>query len=94
VPIGVICALPQEFEHLRGALDYTGGVEVAHARFDEGKLDGHDVVLTTAGMGKVNAAIVTTILADQFRCRSIVVSGVAGVLTQTSASATSSSPNA
>ena len=78
--IGVICALPQEFEHLRGALDYTGGVDVAHTRFDEGTLDGQEVVLTTAGMGKVNAAIVTTILADRFRCRSIVVSGVAGGL--------------
>ncbi len=78
--IGVICALPQEFEHLRGALDYSGGVVVAHVRFDEGTLDGHDVVLATAGMGKVNAAIVTTVLAERFGCRSIVVSGVAGGL--------------
>jgi adenosylhomocysteine nucleosidase len=80
VTIGVICALPQEFDHLRGALDYTGSVNVAHARFDEGTLDGHGVVLATAGMGKINAASVATILADRFRCKSIVVSGVAGGL--------------
>ena len=43
-------------------------------------LDGHDVVLAGSGMGKVNAAIVTTLLADRFGCRTIVFSGVAGGL--------------
>lgn len=31
-------------------------------------------------MGKVNAAIVTTLLADRFGCRAVVFSGVAGGL--------------
>ena len=43
-------------------------------------LDGHDVVLAGSGMGKVNAAIITTLLADRFGCRTIVFSGVAGGL--------------
>src|SRR5262249_28124536 len=45
---------------------------------DTGTIDGHDVVLAGAGMGKVNAALVTTLLADRFNCGTVVFSGVAG----------------
>jgi adenosylhomocysteine nucleosidase len=69
-----------ELMHLRGALQETRGVGVAHAKFYEGTLDGHEVVLAEAGVGKVNAAIVTTILADGFDCHAVVLSGVAGGL--------------
>ena len=58
----------------------THSEAVAHTRFITGVLDGHDVVLAGSGMGKVNAAIVTTLLADRFGCRTIVFSGVAGGL--------------
>jgi adenosylhomocysteine nucleosidase len=78
--IGLICAIPEELAHLRDVLDDVSTVEVARLRFDEGLLDGHRVVLVGAGMGKVNAAIVTTLLADRFGCRVIVLSGVAGGL--------------
>ena len=78
--IGLICAIPQELAHLRDALAHADGEEVAHARFDKGGLDGHEVVLVGAGIGKVNTALVATLLADRFRCRLIVFSGVAGGL--------------
>jgi adenosylhomocysteine nucleosidase len=55
-------------------------VNVAHTRFDAGSLDGSDVVLVETGVGKVNAALVTTVLAQSFGCRTIVLSGVAGGL--------------
>jgi hypothetical protein len=80
VTIGLICAIPQELAHLRGALAHASSEEVAHARFDQGGLDGHEVVLVGAGIGKVNTALVATVLADRFRCRLIVFSGVAGGL--------------
>jgi len=80
VTIGLICAIPQELAHLRDSLTHTGGEQAAHTHFDTGTIDGHDVVLTGSGMGKVNAAIVTTLLADRFGCRAIVFSGVAGGL--------------
>ncbi len=78
--IGLICAIPQELAHLRDALAHASSEEVAHARFDRGGLDGHEVVLVGAGIGKVNTALVATLLADRFRCRLIVFSGVAGGL--------------
>jgi len=80
VTIGLISAIPQELAHLRGAMRNVHGVNVAHTRFDTGSLDGHDVVLAETGMGKVNAALVTTALAHGFGCRAIVFSGVAGGL--------------
>lgn len=78
--IGLICAIPQELDALRGDLTETHSEARAHTRFVTGVLDGHDVVLAGSGMGKVNAAIVTTLLADRFGCRTIVFSGVAGGL--------------
>ena len=76
--IGLICAIPQELAHLRGALADSHSEEAAHTVFDTGTIDGHDVVLAGSGMGKVNAALVTTLLADRFGCRTVVFSGVAG----------------
>ena len=78
--IGLICAIPQELGHLREALAAAQAVEVAHARFDLGRIDGHEVALVGAGIGKVNTALVATLLADRFGCRLIVFSGVAGGL--------------
>jgi len=78
--IGVMCAIPQELRHLRGALADEGITEIGGARFHRGTLDGHDVVLADTGMGKVNAAVVATLLADRFRCGAVVFTGVAGGL--------------
>ena len=78
--IGLICAIPQELTHLRTALREPRAVEVAHVRIDLGRIDGHAVALVGAGIGKVNTALVTTLLADRFGCRLVVFSGVAGGL--------------
>ena len=76
--VGLICAIEQERAHLGRELSAARSETIAHARFDAGLLDGHEVVLVGAGMGKVNAAVVTTLLADRFGCRALVFSGVAG----------------
>jgi adenosylhomocysteine nucleosidase len=80
VTVGLICAIDQEIAHLRNALKHHHTEVVAHASFDHGRLDGHEVVVAGAGIGKVNAAVVATMLADRFGCRTIVFSGVAGGL--------------
>lgn len=78
--VGLICALAQEHAHLHNAMSEVKRHETAGVPFSIGLLDGHRVVLSQAGMGKVNAALVATLLADRFECRAIAFSGVAGGL--------------
>jgi adenosylhomocysteine nucleosidase len=79
-PIGLICAIPQELLELRAALDHDQRIEVGGFGFDLGRLDDRPVVLAEAGIGKVNAAAVATLLAARFHARVLVFSGVAGGL--------------
>lgn len=78
MPIGLLTAIPQELAHLRALMRNAAPVDVAHTEFVVGTLDGHDVVLAGSGMGKVNSALVATVLADRFGCGAIAFSGVAG----------------
>lgn len=78
--IGIICAIPQELGHLAAALDEAERHSHAGLDFLSGTLDGKAVVLVGGGVGKVNAALTATLLADRFACRMLVFSGVAGGL--------------
>lgn len=78
--IGLICAIPQERTDLRAALDHQETVAIGGLSFDLGRLDDRPVVLTEAGIGKVNTAMVATLLAARFGVDSLVFSGVAGGL--------------
>jgi adenosylhomocysteine nucleosidase len=79
-PLGILSALPEEMGSLGAALDPAGDVEIAGYRFRRGRIDGYDVVLAEAGVGKVSAALVGSLLLDRFGCRSLIFSGVAGRL--------------
>ena len=48
--------------------------------FCRGKLNGREVVVVRSGIGKVNAAICTQILVDQFHVDVIINTGIAGSL--------------
>lgn len=78
--IGLICAIPEELRHLQEVLAGAHVETVAGLRFVRGGLDGQGVVLVGAGIGKVNTALVTTLLAERFQVRAVVLSGVAGGL--------------
>lgn len=52
--------------------------EVANSVFFEGKIAGKDVVLLQSGIGKVNAAMATTILMEQFQPTVVINTGSAG----------------
>jgi adenosylhomocysteine nucleosidase len=80
VTIGIICAIPQELDHLSDALARRESVEIAGLRFDRGELDGRSVNLVGAGIGKVNTAMTATLLHERFGCRLVIFSGVAGGL--------------
>lgn len=76
--IGLICAIPQERVDLKAALDEDQTTRIGGLDFDRGLLDGHPVVLAEAGIGKVNTAMVTTLLAAHFEVDVLAFSGVAG----------------
>ena len=78
--IGILCAIPEELEHLSSVLDGRETVALAGKTFVCGRLDGHEVVLVGAGIGKVNTALTSTLLVHHFSSRLIIFSGVAGGL--------------
>jgi len=77
---GLICAIPQERIDLKKALEHDETVTLGGLEFDRGRLDGHSIVLAEAGIGKVNTAVVATLLASRFEVDSLAFSGVAGGL--------------
>jgi adenosylhomocysteine nucleosidase len=79
-PFGIVSALPEEMGNLGLALDQGDVVEIAGFHFRHGRIDGHHVLLTEAGVGKVAAAVVGSLLLDRFGCRGLIFSGVAGGL--------------
>ncbi|HYC06029.1 MAG TPA: 5'-methylthioadenosine/adenosylhomocysteine nucleosidase [Azospirillaceae bacterium] len=79
-PLGIICAIPEEIAHFGGHFAGTDERRVAGFVFRRGLLDGKPAVLVEAGIGKVNAATVATLLLERFDCRVLLFSGVAGGL--------------
>src|SRR5260221_9910449 len=79
-PLGIICALPEEIEHLHAALTNRDEETVGGFHFARGRLDGEPVVLVESGIGKVASSLTATLLCAQFRCRCLLFSGVAGGL--------------
>src|SRR3712207_1103251 len=79
-PVGLIAAMPEELAQLADAFAETGRRDVAGLAFREGTLEGVPVVAVETGIGKVNAAVVATLLLHVFGCRALLLTGVAGGL--------------
>ncbi len=78
--IGIIGAMELEVETLKKEMTITRKLTKARMEFNEGKLNGADVVVVRSGVGKVNAALCVQILADIFEVTHIINTGVAGSL--------------
>lgn len=78
--IGIIGAMEEEVSILKHKLVNLNEIEVAHVKFYRGQLNNKDVVLTQSGIGKVNAAISTTLLIEKFKPTLIINTGSAGAL--------------
>lgn len=79
-PVAILSAIRPELASLREALAETRQTRIAGRFAVSGRLDGRQVVLAEAGIGKVNTAVTATLLVERFRCRVIVFTGVAGGL--------------
>jgi adenosylhomocysteine nucleosidase len=75
---GILGAFPPELVLLKKKMESPRDTVISNLRFTKGKLNGRDVVVAETGIGKVNAAMITTIMIQQFRPREIIFSGIAG----------------
>jgi adenosylhomocysteine nucleosidase len=76
--IGIIGAMDEEVELLIAKLENKAEETIAGCEFYSGTLNGIDVVLLKSGIGKVNAAIGTTLLIEKYNPTYIINTGSAG----------------
>ena len=75
---GIIGAMEEEIDYLQQQMTNQKKHEVANSIFIEGEIDNQAVVLLQSGIGKVNAAIATTILMERFQPSIVINTGSAG----------------
>lgn len=76
--VAIIGAMEEEVAILREKMDNRQDTVVANCEFYTGTLNGVDVILLKSGIGKVNAAMSTTILLERFRPDYVINTGSAG----------------
>jgi adenosylhomocysteine nucleosidase len=76
--IGIIGAMEEEVEILKKEMSVERKELKAKMEFFSGSLWGNTVVVVTCGIGKVNAAVCTQILVDDFNVDKVINVGVAG----------------
>ncbi|WP_397539396.1 5'-methylthioadenosine/S-adenosylhomocysteine nucleosidase [Rummeliibacillus pycnus] len=76
--IAVIGAMEEEVELLRNTLENTSTKTIANSEYTEGTYAGHDIILLKSGIGKVNAAMSTTVLLNEYKPDVVINTGSAG----------------
>lgn len=76
--IGVIGAMEEEVELLRSSLENAETEVIANCEFTSGTYKGQEVVLLKSGIGKVNAAMSTTLLLHHYNPDIVINTGSAG----------------
>ncbi len=74
----ILGAYGDEITLLLGKVENKKESNVGGLSFTEGELDGRSVVVALTGIGKVNAAITTTLVIEHFHPAEILFSGIAG----------------
>ena len=74
--IGIIGAMDEEISQIKAKLSDVTVTEIAAMTFNKGKLGSHDIVAVRSGIGKVNAAVCTQILATYFHVDHIINTGM------------------
>lgn len=78
--IGIIGAMEVEVEKLKARMENVEITHRASMEFYAGTLEGKNVVVVRSGIGKVNAAVCTQILIDEFEAEAVINTGIAGSL--------------
>lgn len=78
--VGIIGAMEVEVERLKKDMVVKREIKKAGMEFCEGVLMGQPAVVVRSGIGKVNAAVCTQILVDEFKVDVVINTGIAGSL--------------
>jgi adenosylhomocysteine nucleosidase len=81
--VAIIGAMEEEVQILRERLEGRIEESIAGCEFSTGKINGMDVILLKSGIGKVNAAMSTTILLQRYQPDYVINTGSAGGFLQT-----------
>jgi adenosylhomocysteine nucleosidase len=79
-PVGILCAMAEEQELLVAAIGDPPPLPGRGLEARRGTLEGHEVIVAAAGVGKVRAATTASLLVERLGCRALVLTGVAGGL--------------
>jgi adenosylhomocysteine nucleosidase len=79
-PVVGVLGITREIAPIEQRLREIREVSVGGYVFRVGKLDGRSVVVGRSGAGKVNAAIITTLLIGEFKPQILLFSGTAGAI--------------
>ena len=77
-PLAVLGAFNQEVALLQGMLTEAKSQEIEGLEFITGRIGDSPVVLAWTGVGKVNAAMTTTLLLEHFKPTRVIFTGIAG----------------
>lgn len=75
---GILGAFPEEIKFLLTQVQQKKQIIVQNITFTQGKLYGREVVVAQTGIGKVNAAVVSILMIQQFQPEEIIFTGIAG----------------
>lgn len=78
--LGIIGAMDVEVAEIKESMRDVTVETIAAMDFYKGTLKGQEVVVVRCGIGKVNAAICTQILADHYDVSAVINTGIAGSL--------------
>jgi adenosylhomocysteine nucleosidase len=74
--------MERELDAVLADLDTRGAERLINRTFHSGILHGHEAVVVVAGIGKTAVATTTTLLVQHFGVRCVVLTGVAGRVSQ------------
>ena len=75
---GIIVAMEKEIVHFKEIFNCTKVHNICNISFYEGFYLDNKIVFTKAGIGKVNAAVATTLLIEHFSPSLVINTGIAG----------------
>jgi adenosylhomocysteine nucleosidase len=78
--LGIIGAMDVEVAEVKKNMDNVTVETIAAMDFYRGILKGKEAVVVRSGIGKVNAAVCTQILADHYHVTAVINTGIAGSL--------------